>query len=372
MANPMYRQIAEDLREQIDSGTLKPGQQLRTEGELRDHYSASRNTVRDAIKWLANLGLVETRPGQGTFVVSRIDPYVTTLTGDPRGPGGDITVTAQYGEAAEDQPGGIERRITSTTIPVVEIQQAPADVAGPLRIAEGSQVISRHQRRYVEDTPWSLQTTFYPMGFVLQGASRLIEAVDIKPGTVSYLAETLGLRQLAYRDWITVRAPDATEAQFFNLPQDGRIGVFEIFRTAFDQTGTPMRLTVSVYPTDRNQFVINVGEMPDTGLPAELGLVKAGSTDLERQPVPRVLASPCTVTKADGRPTATAAGLSPRPCIYWQVRSSDYLQAARLSCASPLLTPGNVKHLIRAKSSGASAAASTMTASTGRTYIAAD
>ena len=83
MANPMYRQIAEDLREQIDSGTLTPGQQLPTELELREQYSASRNTVRDAIKWLINLGLVETRPGQGTFVVEKIDPFVTTLSGDP-------------------------------------------------------------------------------------------------------------------------------------------------------------------------------------------------------------------------------------------------------------------------------------------------
>ena len=31
MANPLYRQIAEDLREQIASGGLRPGQQLRTE-----------------------------------------------------------------------------------------------------------------------------------------------------------------------------------------------------------------------------------------------------------------------------------------------------------------------------------------------------
>ena len=84
MANPMYRQIAEDLRAQIESGELKPGQQLRTELELREHYGASRNTVRDAIKWLTNLGLVETKPGQGTFVVQKIDPFVTTLTGDPR------------------------------------------------------------------------------------------------------------------------------------------------------------------------------------------------------------------------------------------------------------------------------------------------
>ena len=61
MGNPMYRQIAEDLRDQIESGQLRPGQRLRTELELREHYGASRNTIRDAIKWLTNLGLVETR-----------------------------------------------------------------------------------------------------------------------------------------------------------------------------------------------------------------------------------------------------------------------------------------------------------------------
>jgi GntR family transcriptional regulator len=70
------------------------------------------------------------------------------------------------------------------------------------------------------------------------------------------------LKQVGYRDLITVRAPDTTEAGFFNLPLDGRIAVYEIFRTAYDQTGTPMRLTVSIFPTDRNQFVVNVDEVP--------------------------------------------------------------------------------------------------------------
>ena len=46
MASPMYRRIAEDLREQIESGRLGPGQQLPTEPELREHYGSSRNTVR--------------------------------------------------------------------------------------------------------------------------------------------------------------------------------------------------------------------------------------------------------------------------------------------------------------------------------------
>ena len=49
MPEPMYRQIADDLRQKIESGELGSGRQLPTELELRDQYEASRNTVRDAV-----------------------------------------------------------------------------------------------------------------------------------------------------------------------------------------------------------------------------------------------------------------------------------------------------------------------------------
>ena len=259
MLNPMYRQIAEDLRAQIESGTLKPGERLRTEIELREHYGASRNTVRDAIKWLSTLGLVETRPGQGTYVVQNIEPYLTHLTGHPK-------VPTLYGEVEESAAGQAEgrSRVFMSTDPQIEIQKATSPVAFQLGMAEGSQVVSRHQKRYIDETPWSMQTSYYPMGFVVQGAERLIQADDIAVGTVRYLAETLGLKQVGYRDWITVRTPDSTEAYFFNLPSDGRVLVYEIFRTAYDQTGAPMRLTVTVLPTDRNQFIVTAGDVPET------------------------------------------------------------------------------------------------------------
>ena len=259
MASPMYRQIAEDLRVQIERGDLEPGQQLRTEIELREHYKASRNTVRDAIKLLTALDLVETRPGQGTFVVQKMEPYITTLTGSPKVP----TLYGEVDESAAGETSGRERLFFSTP-PQVEIQKADADIAGQLGVSEGSQLLSRHQKRYIDRTPWSMQTSFYPMGFVLNGADRLIQADDIEIGTVKYLADKLGLRQVGYRDLIEVRTPDSTEASFFNLPLDGRTNVFEVFRIAYDQTGTPMRLTVTVCPTDRNQFVVNVGEVPDS------------------------------------------------------------------------------------------------------------
>jgi GntR family transcriptional regulator len=256
MADPMYRQIAEDLRRQIESGDLAPGSQLRTELELREKYDASRNTVRDAIKWLTTRGLVETRPGQGTFVVEKIDPFVTTLTDDPEtglGGGEGIFYTTEV-EAGKRRP--------KSSDPRVEMQRADDRIADVLGVDAGAPIVSRHQQRYIDDRPWSLQTSFYPMSLVEDGALRLIQAIDITEGTVPYLDKELHVRQVAYRDTITVRAPNEEETTFFKLPEDGRVAVFEIMRAAFDEKQKAFRLTVSVYPADRNQFVINVGKVP--------------------------------------------------------------------------------------------------------------
>ena len=251
-ARPMYQQIAEDLQAQIESGVLKSGAQLPTELELRDRYNSSRNTIRDAIKRLTSLGLVETRPGQGTFVTRSVDPFVTVLTGDPD-KGGDERA-AYLSEVTESH------RSPSVPMPRVEIQVPSAEVRRRLRVPSNAHVVSRNESRHIDGIPWSLQTSFYPMEFVTKGASRLLMAEDITEGAVRYLAETIGIRQVGYRDWITTRVPDANEQSFFGLAHDAT--VFEIFRTGFDQTQTPLRVTVTVWPADRNQFIVNVGEVP--------------------------------------------------------------------------------------------------------------
>jgi GntR family transcriptional regulator len=251
----MYQQIAEDLRAQIESGDLAPGAQLPTELELRDQYNSSRNTIRDAIKRLTSQGLVETRPGQGTFVTRLVDPFVTVLSGDPQKSGsaeGSITYLSEVNRL---------HRQPAQRQPRVEIQVPSAQVGRRLRVQPNAQVVSRNESRYIDGIPWSLQTSFYPMDFITKGATRLLMAEDIEEGAVRYLAESIGVKQVGYRDWITARVPDSNEQSFFGLAHDAM--VFEIFRTGFDQTGTPLRVTVSVWPADRNQFIVNVGEVPD-------------------------------------------------------------------------------------------------------------
>lgn len=252
MAQPMYQQIADDLRRQIEIGALRPGEQLPTELDLREKYEASRNTIRDAIKRLLGAGLVETRPGQGTFVVDRINPFVMTMSADLSGSAGGEGAT-YLSEA------GASHRKAVTSSPKVGVRAPGPEIAVRLRVEEGSQVISRYQERFIDDRPWSLQTSYYPIGFI-QDAPRLLMADDIQEGAVKYLEKVKGIKQTGYRDWITARAPDQNEQAFFSLPHDA--AVFEVFRTAFDQTGQPLRLTVTVCPVDRNQFLYNVGDVP--------------------------------------------------------------------------------------------------------------
>jgi GntR family transcriptional regulator len=255
MANPLYRQIAEDLRRQIESGELQPSEQLKTEIELREFYNASRNTVRDAIKWLTMLGLVETRPGQGTFVVPRVNPFVTRLSDDPET--GDTSELDVYIPKVPS-PG---RRL-EVSEPRVEIERANSKLAARLGLAEGQPVISRHQQLSIDSVPWALQTTFYPMEFVTRGALQLIETVNLKEGAITYLAEAIGVTQTGWRDMITARTPSDAETTFFRLQDRRQVPVFEIQRTGFDETGCPMRLAITVFPADRNRFIYENGEAP--------------------------------------------------------------------------------------------------------------
>jgi GntR family transcriptional regulator len=267
---PMYQQIAEDLRKRItlgatlepdsdDPAAFKPGSQLPTELELCDAYSASRNTIRDAVKRLISQGLIVTRPGQGTFVTRAIDPFVTVLSPDAdskNGVAGAGMESASYLSAVNEQ-----HRKARASRPRVEVMSCPREIALRLRVKPGEQVVSRHQIRYIDEIPWLLQTSFYPMDFITRGATRLLMAENIDEGAVQYLSTTLGLKQVGYRDWVTARGPDNTEQEFFELTHDAT--VFELFRTAFDQTGKPTRVTVTVYPTDRNQIIFNFGDVPN-------------------------------------------------------------------------------------------------------------
>lgn len=65
---PEYRRIAAELRTEIESGELQPGDALPSEAALMARYGVSRNTARQALTELEGAGLVDTIQGKGRFV----------------------------------------------------------------------------------------------------------------------------------------------------------------------------------------------------------------------------------------------------------------------------------------------------------------
>lgn len=275
MPEPMYRRIAEDLRHRIELGqlppdaalskeealrALPPGAALPSEEELRAEYgpdgqNVSRNTVRDAVKLLVSGGLIETRPGQGTFVLRKMTTFITRLNTDP---GSGISDSQVYKSEVQRQG-----RIPEDTLRV-EVQPAKDLVAEQLELDDGAQVILRHQERRIDRAPWSLQTTYYPMDLVLKypAAARLLEARSIDEGAIQYLKESLAITQVGWRDTIIARPPNAGERAFFDLSDKVQVAVFEFRRTGYADDGKPIRLTVTVYPADRNKFEMEAGDVP--------------------------------------------------------------------------------------------------------------
>lgn len=77
----LYEQIAEQLETLIVEGQLTPGDRLPAERELCEQFEVSRTVIREAVKSLQEKGLVEIRPGVGTFVHHGMDKILRQSLG---------------------------------------------------------------------------------------------------------------------------------------------------------------------------------------------------------------------------------------------------------------------------------------------------
>ncbi|WP_339060842.1 FadR/GntR family transcriptional regulator [Tepidibacillus marianensis] len=75
----IYERVAEQLKEMILDGTLKPGERLLSVRELAEELQVGRSAVREALSALSAMGLVEIRQGEGTFVKKFSDTDLLSL-----------------------------------------------------------------------------------------------------------------------------------------------------------------------------------------------------------------------------------------------------------------------------------------------------
>ncbi|MED3687620.1 GntR family transcriptional regulator [Peribacillus butanolivorans] len=67
-SSKIYLDVVESLRSMIEADSLLPGDKIPSERELSDRLNVGRSSVREALRALELLGLIETRRGEGTFI----------------------------------------------------------------------------------------------------------------------------------------------------------------------------------------------------------------------------------------------------------------------------------------------------------------
>lgn len=229
---PLYYQLAERLREQIESGELPPGAQLPAERELSGQAAISRMTARQAVAYLVREGVLEVRPGVGTFVAA---PKLTY----------DALHLLSFTEEAIRQGGTAQSQVLEQTI----VQPSPR-VASGLQLAPHSPVVKVVRVRLRDDTPVLLESSFIPAG-LCPG----LEAADLANQSLYGLLEARWGLKLAWshQTFEATIANDFEQTLFTLQPGTPMILLEGVTHTELDQ---PVEYFKAVYRGDRFKFTL--------------------------------------------------------------------------------------------------------------------
>lgn len=240
MAQPVYRRIAAQLRERIESGAYGPSDQLPSEKDLMVEFEIARGTAREAVNLLVQEGLVTTRQGRGAFVRRR-RPMV-------------LRPQAEFEPAPSEEMDRFMAQITAEgrapaqTI-AVEIITPPLYVAEKLGSTDDV-VVVRRRTRSIDGEPYNINDSYFPAELV--DGSEIMRPVDITRGANQVLAE-LDAEQVRVIDEWHFRQPTPDEARRLELLPGTAVGV--CWATGYDATGRAVRCVYNVLPGDRHVVV---------------------------------------------------------------------------------------------------------------------
>ena len=241
--NPLYQQIANDLRAAIRDGELAPGDQVPTEMDLAQRYGVSRNTARMALNALAHEGLITAGRARAGRLVRRRERMNWTHRVE-RGARGTRHLTGLDDFVDQTLAQG---RTPEQTIEV-SIVSASEYIAERLEVPPGENLVVRRRLRSVDGQPSSISESYYL--FELAHGTPLLDPQVFSGSATAVLAE-LGHVQVRYVDEITTRMPDPLEAQRLDIGQG--VPVLAHVRTGYTDS-RPIRLSLTILPGDRHKL----------------------------------------------------------------------------------------------------------------------
>ncbi|MBV9449763.1 MAG: GntR family transcriptional regulator [Streptosporangiaceae bacterium] len=225
---PLYFQIAENLKQAITEGTLKPGDRLDNELDLTERLGVSRPTVRQAVQRLVEQGLVVRRRGLGTVVVA---PRILR----------SVALTSLYDDLS------VSGRRPATKVLGVTETKADDELAAILSLPANAAVLSVERLRLADGTPLALMHNYLPAGLLkTEPADALAKA------GLYELLRGQGVQLQAGEQVIGARKASGHEAKLLDAPRGAT--VLTMTRTTYDQAGRPVEHGSHAYLADRYSF----------------------------------------------------------------------------------------------------------------------
>jgi DNA-binding GntR family transcriptional regulator len=224
---PLYFQVAQHLERMIESGDLAAGTRLENEIDLADRLSLSRPTMRRAIGYLVDRGLLVRKRGVGTQVVHakvRRQVELTSLYED-------LAKTGQ-------KPG--------TRVLSFGIEPIPDTVARELNLAEGTAVYAFERLRYAEAEPLALMHNYVPASLLK------LSAEDLEVQGLYTLLRANGINPRIARQSIGARASTAAQARA--LGETRGAPLLTMVREAYDDQDRAVEYGSHIYRASRYSF----------------------------------------------------------------------------------------------------------------------
>jgi GntR family transcriptional regulator len=251
---PYYAQLIRLIKDRVNSGIWKPGDQIPGEPELCEQYHISRTVVRQALRELEIEGLVIRRKGRGTYIAppKLNESLVQKLTGfyEDMVARGHVPVTVTLKHALE--PAGEK-------------------VAQWLEIAPGVPVIEIQRLRLIDDAPFQLVTSYLPYDLCPQ-----LEHVDLTNRSLyQFLEQDCGLWIARGRRFIEAVAASESEAQLLEIERGAPLVMLD--SVSFLENGRPVEYFHAVHRGDRARFEVELVRVHGQPVASETGLPNSSS-----------------------------------------------------------------------------------------------
>lgn len=224
---PLYFQVAQHLEHLIQSGELAAGTRLENEIDLADQLGLSRPTMRRAIEYLVDRGLLVRKRGVGTQVVHA----------KMRRP---VELTSLYDDLAK------AGRKPRTRVLSFAVEAASDALALELGIPEGTEVYAFERLRYDGAEPLAIMRNQVPAGLLELSPEALQEH-----GLYDLLRAN-GINMRLARQSIGARAATAAEAQ--SLGEKKGAPLLTMTRAAYDDRGQGVERGSHVYRSSMYSF----------------------------------------------------------------------------------------------------------------------